>query len=287
MEFTTAQIELLATDVESSYTKFTNSELFGKDAIKHIHDEIISHGHIFDILLDRGTNNYTRPIEAFSPEEALSLKMLLNNNFDSASILRNALQYKFIRVFFADVPDKDSYYYLINFKHDKEFYISVILLKDFPADESSNIQYSLIRDIIQLYFAISCKNLGIPINYSEDNEEVICFPYTLRSSDFIFIANYFAYYLDALATFIPESAIENTITENGLSLLIGSEEDGLNVFRDRHKVIDGNASDLVDYAYMITTSYFTSVVQIARITSEDMAKANESVIAASEEESDV
>ena len=287
MELTTAQIELLATDEETNYVNFTTSELFGKDTIKRIHDEIVSLGHIFDILLDKGTNNYTRPIEAFSPEEALSLKMLLNDNYDSVSILRNALQYKNIRVFFADVPDKDSYYYLVNFKHDKEFYISVILLKDFPSDESSNIQYSLIRDIIQLYFALSFKNLGIPINYSLDNEEIICFPYTLRSSDFIFIACYFAYYLDALATFVHNSAIENTIVENGLSLFIGTEEDALNVFRDRYKVINGDASELVDYAYMIATSYFTSVIQIARITNDDMAKTNESIIAASEEESDV
>lgn len=283
MEFTTAQVELLATEEESRYTNFTNSEFFNKDTIKRIYEGLISHGQVFDILLDRGNSNYTRHVEAFSPEEALSLKMLLNDNYDAVSILRNALQYKNMRVFFVDAPDKDSYYYLVNFKHEKENYISIILLKDFPADESSNIQYSLIRDIIQLYFAVSFKQLGIPVNYTVDNNEVICFPYTLRSSDFIFIACYYAYYLEALSVFIPESAIENTIEHDGLSLLFDGEGD-LDILHKRSKIISGDASDMVDYAYMITMSYFRSVIQIASMTNDDLAKVNDSIITASEEE---
>ena len=287
MEITTAQIELLALEEPTKYTNFTNSEFFKKDTFKSIYDEIVSHGHIFDIILDKGSGNYTRPIEAFSPEEALSLKMLLSDNYNSAEILRNAVQYKNIRLFFADVPDKDSYYYLVDFMHNDQFYISIILLKDFPADQSSNIQYSLIRDIIQLYFAVSFKKLGIPINYDEStNSEVICFPSTLRSSDFLFMSYYFAYYLEALSVFIPISAIENTINNDGLSLLIDSFDSASKVLHNRKDVINGTASDLVDYAYMITKSYFNSIIQIATITNEEMVKANESVIASEEGNTD-
>ena len=287
MEITSAQIEFLASDEPAKYTNFTNSEFFRKNTFKHIFDEIISHGHIFDILLDRGSNNYTRPIEAFSPEEALSLKMLLNDKYDSIAILRNAIQYKNIRLFFVDAPDKDSYYYLLDFCHynkisidDKEFYISIILLKDFPNDESSNIQYSIIRDVIELYFALSFKKLGIPINYDDStNNEVICFPTTLKSSDFLFISYYFAYYLEALSSFIPTSAIENTINSDGLSLLIDSYDNALKVLHNRDKIISGTESDVVDYAYMITMSYFKAVVQIAALTNDDFVEANKSIIA--------
>lgn len=287
MEITTAQIELLALEEPTKYINFTNSEFFKKDTFKTIYDEIVSHGHIFDILLDKGSNNYTRPIEALSIEEALSLKMLLSDNYNPNEILKNAIQYKNIRLLFADVPDKDSYYYLVDFMHNNDFYISIILLKDFPADESSNIQYSIIRDVIELYFAVSFKKLGIPINYDEStNSEIICFPATLRSSDFIFISNYFAYYLEALSVFIPISALENTINDDGLSLLIDSYDNAFKVLHNRDKVINGTSSDLVDYAYMITKSYFNSVIQIARLTNEDMAEANKNVIESEEGNTD-
>jgi hypothetical protein len=287
MEITTAQIELLALEEPTKYINFTNSEFFKKDTFKTIYDEIVSHGHIFDIILDKGSNNYTRPIEALSIEEALSLKMLLSDNYNPNEILKNAIQYKNIRLLFADVPDKDSYYYLVDFMHNNDLYISIILLKDFPADESSNIQYSIIRDVIELYFAMSFKKLGIPINYDEStNSEIICFPATLRSSDFIFISNYFAYYLEALSVFIPISALENTINDDGLSLLIDSYDNAFKVLHNRDKVINGTSSDLVDYAYMITKSYFNSVIQIARLTNEDMAEANKNVIESEEGNTD-
>jgi hypothetical protein len=287
MEITTAQIELLALEEPTKYINFTNSEFFKKDTFKTIYDEIVSHGHIFDIILDKGSNNYTRPIEALSAEEALSLKMLLSDNYNPNEILKNAIQYKNIRLLFADVPDKDSYYYLVDFMHNNDLYISIILLKDFPADESSNIQYSIIRDVIELYFAMSFKKLGIPINYDEStNSEIICFPATLRSSDFIFISNYFAYYLEALSVFIPISALENTINDDGLSLLIDSYDNAFKVLHNRDKVINGTSSDLVDYAYMITKSYFNSVIQIARLTNEDMAEANKNVIESEEGNTD-
>jgi hypothetical protein len=171
--------------------------------------------------------------------------------------------------------------------HNNDLYISIILLKDFPADESSNIQYSIIRDVIELYFAMSFKKLGIPINYDEStNSEIICFPATLRSSDFIFISNYFAYYLEALSVFIPISALENTINDDGLSLLIDSYDNAFKVLHNRDKVINGTSSDLVDYAYMITKSYFNSVIQIARLTNEDMAEANKNVIESEEGNTD-
>lgn len=287
MEITSAQIEFLASDEFTRYTNFTNSEFFRKSTFKTIFDEIISHGHIFDILLDKGSNNYTRSIEALSPEEALSFKMLLNDKYDSISILNNAIQYKNIRLFFIDVPDKDSYYYLLDFCHgnsssvnDNDFYISIILLKDFPNDESYKIQYSIIRDVIELYFSLSFKKLGIPINYDDNlNNEVICFPTTLKSSDFLFIAYYFAYYFEALSSFIPISAIENTIKNDGLSLMIDNCDNALKILYERDKVISGTNSDIVDYAYMITMSYFKAVIQLATLTNDDLVEANKSVIA--------
>ena len=288
MEITTAQIELLACEEPSNYINFTNSEFFKKDTFKSIYEEIVSHGHIFDIILDRGSNNYTRPIEALSVEEALSLKMLMADKYDATEILKNAVQYKNIRLLFVNVPDKDSYYYLEKFTHNNEFYISIILLKDFPADETSNIQYSIIRDVIQLYFALSFKKLNIPVNYDERiNNEVICFN-TLRASDFIFISYYFAYYLEALSVFIPISAIENTINEDGLSLLIDNYDNASKVLHNRDKVINGNASDLVDYAYMIAKSYFNSIIQIASLdnTAIMVDAADQSVIESEEGNTD-
>jgi len=282
MVFSTDQIDELLSRYTVN-TKFTNSEFFNKDTFKSIFDGIISHGQIFDIILDKGNLNYIRPIEAFSIEEALSLKMLAKDNYNPTDILRNAIQYKNMRLFFADIPDKDSYYYLLNFEHDGNFYISIILLKDFPADESSNIQYSIIRDIIELYFTISFKKAGIPVNYDEIfAEDCISFPSRMRSSDFMFIAYYYAYYFEALLTFIPYSAVENTVIENGISILF-DPEDSRKIINDRQNIINGDSSDAVDYAYMITMSYFKSVVQIASEVNNELEQIEQDISKTSED----
>lgn len=266
MEITTTQREYLYEEERLGLTTFNNSEMYSKDTFKSIYEEIISHGQIFDIILDKGTDNYTRRIEAFSEEEALSLKMIMGDKFDSSSlsILQNAAQYKNIRLFFVDEDEKDSYYYLINFAHDNNHYISVFLLKDFPED-SYEVQYTIIKDIIELYFALSFKKLGIPVGYSQF-EELLCFPDKMRPSDFKFIAYYYAYYFEALSKFIPESAILNTIADGYCtSLLINDPEFAEPIFKDRYKAINNDKSDFVDYATMITSQYYQSLIRIANV----------------------
>ena len=270
MEITTAQREYLLSEERPCYPTFCNSEMYSKESIKSIYEEIISHGQIFDIILDKGTDNYTRRIEAFSEEEALSLKMVIKDKFDSNSltILRNAVQYKNIRLFFIDEADKDSYYYLIDFMHDNNLYISVFLLKDFPED-SYAVQYTIIKDIIELYFAASFKKIGIPVGYTE-YDEIICFPDKMRPSDFKFISYYYAYYMEALATFIPESAILKTLEEESISLVITDSDYAKEVFKNRHKAIKGDKSEFIDFANMITSQYYMTIVRLAALMGADI-----------------
>lgn len=289
MALSNSILEEFYQSTEKSGTIFNNSDTIDVVSIcKASYEFIMKHQDIINVLAENKTNtNGIRNMGAFLPEEALMLKTILGNayNIDTMNdILERSYQFKNLRVICVNKNQETEYpYSIVNFFHDGEVYVTLIIIEDFyqldDEEKAESIRDIMIWDLLDYMYCISLKKLSIPMKKS-DGEFTILLPYLLSPSDTKFILHYYSYLFKALSIFLPRSIVERIISTTDISVLI-SDEVLEQLYLNCEEMIDcysnPNAYDvdkMIDIMYNINMSYYLKVVNINNDLKKMMTSAN-------------
>ena len=243
---------------------------------KESYDFIMRHRDIINVLAENQNNtNGIRNMGAFLPEEALMLKTILGPDYNIGTmdaVIRRSYQLRNLRVICVNKDQETEYpYSIINFFHNGEVYISLIMIEDFyqidDEAKADDIRNAMIWDLLDYMYCVSLKTYHIPMKKS-DGEFTILLPYLLAPSDTKFMLYYYSYLFKALSEFLPSSIVRRIIATTDISTLV-SDEVLEQLYVDCNDIIEcynnPNVYDvdkMIDAMYNINMSYYLKVVNI-------------------------